>query len=146
MIKSTKLPSVPTILFFAGVLWTLYFIAVLSSGTCKDFILEKEGQWYVYYPVSESDETGGSIHFNERRAGPISKSEAEQIVSDCTDESQSWMYSYGTIFRFIEDKDEDGRFYYEMIISLGPLVILWLIALLYKRYQKKREILNNSKL
>jgi hypothetical protein len=122
--KLKELLSLSNILVCASVLWITYSVIVSTKGRCDYYTEEVSGEWFVKYTESADDETGNVYEITDY--GPISEKEATKIVADCDTQADSWMNSYGSIYRYTKG-DGFSSGLRLLLIMVGPLFAFWLI-------------------
>ena len=102
----------------------MYGMIILSLSSCGLYIKEAgNGLWDIYYTITDG-ETG--YEYEKFYDGPMEISEAEEIISDCVDRSQSFKKKYGTIFNLNKLKT-DYSFLIDMFILFSPLLLLYYV-------------------
>jgi len=122
--------SLSNALVYASIFWVIYSLTVLSCGSCSYYTEEVNGEWYVKYTESDVDETGNDYEITDY--GPISEKEANQIVEDCENQANTWMQSYGSVYRYSDGNGFLSTLYF-MLIMASPLFLLWLIGKWYRK-------------
>ena len=96
-------------------------------SSCSLFMKESEdNEWNLYY-TNVDDETGEE--YDVFHDGPMSITEAKEIINDCQNKAQSFRKKYGTVFNYENSKSRYSPLI-DIVILLLPLIFLYY---LYKR-------------
>lgn len=125
------------LLVFLGVSWVFYALLVSVHGKCGLYLTNENDNWYVKYEVDVSDETG-SKYYEETFSGPITKHEALKIIENCQKESNEWHKKYGTVYYLAKGNEYEGILF--MIISFGPLVLLYVIGKKQLKNENRKKV------
>jgi len=96
-------------------------------SSCSLFMKESEdNEWNLYY-TNVDGETGEE--YDVFHDGPMSITEAKEIINDCQNKAQHFRKKYGTVFNY-ENSNSRYSSLIDLVILLLPLIFLYY---LYKR-------------
>ena len=121
----------PNLLIIIAISWFIYSLSIISMSSCNLFMKESKGnEWNLYYTNVEG-ETGEE--YDVFHDGPVSITEAKEIINDCQNKAQSFRKKYGTVFNY-ENSQLKYSFLIDLLILLLPLIFLYH---LYMRWSNK---------